>query len=242
MIFRKKIEIGLKDILTGNKVRNKSILEYLENVAEKHSSSIGYGVTDIENTKRTWVLLEWKVQIKTRPTYKDVLTVATWARQTTRCTSYRDFEIYDSNNNLLVIATSKWVLIDVEKERPIKIENELIEKYKPEYEKLVFNTLNLEDIEFFNKVQFEKNFIARRCDIDINGHMHNLNYLDYAYEVLPYYVFENIDLKNIRITYKKQIKLGEEFKCQYIEEGDKNIIIFRSEDNKYIYAIIELKN
>ena len=43
---------------------------------------------------------------------------------------------------------------------------------------------------------------VRRSDIDINKHMHNLNYLKLAYENLPENIFFGDDLKNVNIMYK----------------------------------------
>ncbi len=48
-----------------------------------------------------------------------------------------------------------------------------------------------------------------RKDIDINKHMHNLYYLDLAYEALPDEIYNKRPFDYVRITYKKEIKLGE---------------------------------
>ena len=45
--------------------------------------------------------------------------------------------------------------------------------------------------------------------------MHNLNYLDLANEALPEEIYKEGKLNDIRITYKKEIKLGEIVKCKY---------------------------
>lgn len=70
--------------------------------------------------------------------------------------------------------------------------------------------------------------------------MHNLNYLDLAYDVLPEEIFRNEELNNVRITYKREIKLGETVKCQYSYENFKHIIAIKSEDGKILHALIEM--
>ena len=72
--------------------------------------------------------------------------------------------------------------------------------------------------------------------------MHNLYYLDLAYEVLPDEVYENIVFDNIRITYKKEIKLGEKIKCKYSFFNNKHVVVIVNEDDSIIYSIIELYN
>jgi acyl-ACP thioesterase len=46
--------------------------------------------------------------------------------------AYRDYEIYDQNNNLLGIATSKWILINIETKKIQKLYTELEERYTTE--------------------------------------------------------------------------------------------------------------
>ena len=241
MIFKEKFLIGLKDIEKEGKVKNRALLEYLENIAAMHSAQVGYGVNDIEKTKLTWILLEWKLQVIKRPKYGQTLNIETWARYTNKCYSYRDFEIYDDNNELCAIATSKWLLIDIVKNRPIKIEEELIQKYNPEYGKSVFNILELEKIKEPEDVTTNFTYKVNRFDIDINKHMHNLNYINLAYEALPEEAYENEEFNVVRISYKKEVKLGDILICKYKKENQKHVIVIKSEDEKTLHAIIELE-
>ena len=241
MIFKEKFLIGLKDIEKEGKVKNRALLEYLEDIAAMHSAQVGYGVNDIEKTKLTWILLEWKLQVIKRPKYGQTLNIETWARYTNKCYSYRDFEIYDDNNELCAIATSKWLLIDIGKNRPIKIEEELIQKYNPEYGKSVFNILELEKIKEPEDVTTNFTYKVNRFDIDINKHMHNLNYINLAYEALPEEVYENEEFNVVRISYKKEVKLGDILICKYKKENQKHVIVIKSEDEKTLHAIIELE-
>ena len=71
--------------------------------------------------------------------------------------------------------------------------------------------------------------------------MHNLNYLDLANEALPEDIYRGKDLDNIRISYKKEIKLGETVKCKYAFKEGKHIIVIKSEDDTVLHAIIEMQ-
>ena len=81
---------------------------------------------------------------------------------------------------------------------------------------------------------------TKRKDIDVIGHMHNLYYLDLAYEALPEDVYQKRLLDNIRIMYKKEIKLGDTVICRYAYNDNKHIVTIQSEDEKILHAIIEL--
>lgn len=240
MIYKRQFEIGLKDIRKNNEITNTALLERLENIAAYHSDSIGYGVNTIDKTHITWVLLEWKLHVIRRPKYGEKININTWARYTNKCYSYRDFEVYDEKQNLCAIATSKWLLINVEKQRIAKIEDSLISKYEPEEGKSVFNILELEKTKESENYESSIDYKVNRADIDVNKHMHNLRYLDLAYEALPEDVYDNKIFNNIRITYKKEIKLGEELKCKYAKQEDKYVVGIYNEDSNVLHSIIEL--
>ena len=240
MIYTEKFKIPLKDIGKDNKIKNRAVLEILENIACYHSDLVGYGVNNIKETKVTWILLDWKLKVINRPTYGQVLTVNTWGKGMNKFFTYRDYEIYDNNNYLCAIATSKWALIDTEKGKMSRLTENIINAYKPE-KKTVFEENSLDKVkipeEFSNTIKYE----VIRKDIDINKHMHNLYYLDLAYEALPDEIYNKRPFDYVRITYKKEIKLGEKVNCKYVEQDGKYVIVIKSEDETVIHAIVELQ-
>ena len=153
--------------------------------------------------------------------------------------TYRDFEIRDKENNLCVIGTSKWVLVDINTNRIVRLDEQLIEDYEPE-EKSVFDE-ELTKLKVPEKFESEYIYKVARRDIDLNGHMHNLYYLDLAYEALPQEVYEKRPFDNVRIEYKKEIKFGETIKCKYICINGENIVTIFNEDCSVVHAIIILK-
>ena len=240
MIYRENLKVGLKDVWKGNEISNKAILEYLENVAAYHSDSVGYGINTTEETGVSWILLDWKVEVIKRPQYGQILDIHTWSRKIIKYYAYRDFEIYDDKNNLCVIATSKWLLINNKTGKIEKVEKEMAEKYQSELGKSVFQN---EEIEKLKIPQNYKNTIiyqAKRKDIDIIGHMHNLYYLDLAYEAMPEEEYNKRPFDKIRIMYKKEIKLEEKVVCKYTYEDNKHIVVIQSEDETKLHAIVQL--
>ena len=239
MIFKEKFKMGLNDIGKDNKIKNISILKILENIGGYHSDIAGYGSNDIATNKLTWILLDWKLKVLNRPKYGQTLDVHTWARVGNRFFTYRDFEIYDENGTLCAIATSKWTLINIEEGKMERITEEVIEKYNTE-EKEVFPGEKLDKLQMPEEFLSSINYTVKRKDIDINKHMHNLNYLDLAYEALPEEVYDLRPFDNVRIMYKKEIKYGDTVECKYTREDDKYVVVISSQDNKQLHSIIEL--
>lgn len=241
MIYKEKFKVGLKDVWKGKEVSNKAILEYLENIAAYHSDSVGYGIETSDSTGVSWILLDWKVKVLKRPQYGQILEIHTWSREIIKYYAYRDFEIYDENNNLCVIATSKWLLINNKTIKISKVEPEMADKYQSEFGKSVFGEKEIEKIKLPKNYENSIIYQVKRKDIDIIGHMHNLYYLDIAYEALPQQVYEKRPFDELRIMYKKEMKLGDTAIAKYSFEDGKNIVVIQSEDGKTIHAVIELK-
>ena len=241
MIFEQDFKPGIKDIGKNNLIKNRAILEMLENIGAYHSDLAGYGANDVPQTKLVWILLGWKLNVIKRPQYGQTIHVKTWGRDMLKAITYRDFEVYDEQNNLCAIATSKWVLVNSENRRLTKITEEITHKYQLE-DKSVFDDRELEKIklppdgEYTNYIDYK---VARR-DIDINGHMHNLYYLDIAYEALPEEVYQNRPYNNVQIQYKKEVKQGDTVKCKYAFHEGKHVVAICSQDDRLVHAIVEL--
>lgn len=240
MVITEKYKIGIRDINENAEVRNKAILGYLEEIGCKHSDKAGYGVLDIKSNKLVWVLLDWKLEIIKRPKYGQIITINTWSKEAKKCYCHRDFEILDDKDNLIGKATSKWVLIDTEKNRITKVTDDVVLSYEPEINKSVFKDEELEKLIENENNEKTAEYLVRRIDIDVNKHMHNLNYLHVAYEALPEEVYEKGEFNNVRITYKKEAKLGDNIKAYYSIKNEKVQIVMKDNEDKNTYSIIEL--
>ena len=240
MIYKENFKVGLKDIWKGNEVSNIAILEYLEDIAAYHSDSVGYGINTTKDTNLNWILLDWRVKVIKRPTYGENLEVHTWSRGIEKFWAFRDFEIYNDKKELCVVATSKWLLVSSKTEKIERVDPKMAEKYKSETEKKVFLDEELGKLKAPDHYDSKIEYTVRRKDIDVIGHMHNIYYLDLAYETLPEEAYQKRPFNNVRIMYKKEMKLGETVHCLYTKEEEKNIITIKDKDEKIIHAIIEI--
>lgn len=240
MIYKEQFKIGLKDVCCKNQISNIALLEYLEDIAAYHSDSIGYGINSEKETNLNWLLLDWKLEVLKRPIYGQELNISTWSRKIEKFYAYRDFEVYDEKNNLCAIATSKWLLVDTKAEKISKVDSIMAGKYQSETSKAVFENEKLEKLKLPEEYYSEFVYKTQRRDIDLIGHMHNLYYLSLAYEALPNEEYMKRPFNNIRIQYKKEIKLNEIVKCKFSKREDKNVVVIVSEDEKLLHAIIEI--
>lgn len=225
----------LEDFSADGKLLPGSILKILENSGNKHSDLAGDNILKGSSGGIAWILTDWLLEINTCPKYGDKLMARTWSetvKQPLAC--MRDFELY-CNGEVAAKGLTKWVLVDLKTNRPMRVSQELIAKYQPE-EKFVFGDMKMPKIITPEMAQFtnEIKITPRRSDIDFNSHVHNLTYLDYAMETLPASVYaeKKTSFKNIRISYKSGVKAGEMITCRYANVDGKHIICIFGDDEK----------
>ena len=121
MIYSINYRIGIEDIGLNNEATNKALLKIMEDVSGFHSASIGYGVFEVESKRKAWMLLDWKMKVIKRPKYNDEIKAQTWSRGADRLYAYRDFQIMDREGNIIAIATSRWIFVDIDRRRPVRL-------------------------------------------------------------------------------------------------------------------------
>ena len=232
--------VNISKVNSKGLITNKGMLELLENTACLHSDKAGYGILDIPKTQLSWVQLNWNVKVLRRLVYGEHVTIRTWARTSTKVSTLRDFEVLDKDNNVVCIATTRWTLTNIDTLSITKITDDIIEKYEP-VDKTLFPDFVFKKLSEPSTHTNEYIYTTQRRDIDVNKHMHNLNYLDLAFETLPDEVYLNNDFfNNIEIMYKTAIRLGDVSKCLYTYEDGKHIVTIKSEDEKTLHCIVHL--
>ena len=238
-VIEREYKVDIRHIGTSNLITNYGILCLLEDIATVHSDIAGYGIAQIPFTHVSWILLNWKVSVFKRVAFGDTVKVRTWSVPYNELFTYRNFEIYDNENNLICIANSKWTLVNSDTKTLTKITDEIKNSYEPE-SKLVFDKLEIAKLKEPSTSEHTFSFNVLRRDIDFNNHMHNLYYLLYAYEALPKEVYEKDESNNFEIMYKSGSMLGDKIDCYYSHDNESDYIVMKT--NNKLHAIIKLSD
>ena len=238
-IYSEIFKVTLPDVGENNCLTNKGILRMLQEIACTHSATCGFGVNDTHSTGLGWIILNWKLKVFSRPIWNTKLKINTWSSSQSLLFFTRDFEIFDEDDNLIAIATSKWVLFDLKKGSLANITDDFKAMYK-EVDKHVFNTSTIGKLKEPENSQMVCEYTVQKRDIDTNHHVNNLIYLDLAYEVLPNDIFFNTDFKNVEIMYKHEAKLGDTLHLFYAENKDSTFITIKNISNDKLHCIIKL--
>ena len=239
-IFNYDYVVKYFDIGKNNKLSLKSLVAILQEAAGCHSDKAGYGLNDIPNTHFSWLLLNWKVKMFSHPAVNEELHIKTWPRSLEKFYCYRDFEVYDGNNNLIAIASSKWIAINVDTKKIIKVAPAIIDAYGGNVDKNVFEDPFEEKIAAPENAKLNFEYTIQRRDIDTNGHVNNSYYIDFALEALDEKTYTQNEFNNLEVVYKKEIKYSDKIRCHYSFENNQHIITIKNEDDSLVHAIVKL--
>ena len=218
-----------EDFRKDGKMRLGAILRAFEATGCKHSDTVGDNILTDTKEGKAWIMTDWFVEIDQFPKVDQNIISRTWVEPIKQILfSNRNFEII-ADDKVCVRCVGRYVIVDLATGRPQKIGPEFADQYKPEDRQAIAmdKPPRLVTPEAFtNEVAIN----VRRSDIDYNDHVHNLTYLDYAFEALPHEVYKNYDFKGFRISYKLAVKPHEQLVCKYaFAEGKHFCCIFDKE-------------
>ncbi len=229
-------QVGTHDVLT-----NKSILSILENIADAHSVYCHFTFSDVAKYNLTWIILSWKLQVLKKIDANINIRVQTWCRGVSKAFFYRDFRIFDEQNNLCAIATSKWCLIDISSGKIAPMPDDIRAVYNVFHEESVFGASDVSKVTIHSLEPITSDtYKIRRFDLDLNKHVHNLNYLNIAYELLPDDIYDGDELNNVEILYKRELKYGDTVKSYLYKDEDCYYIVIKSLDESITHSIVKL--
>lgn len=239
-VYEHMYTIDYIDIDENNRLTTRNFIKYMQEIAGEHSSSVGYGLDDLIKVNMAWIILNWKVTIFSRPKCKDRIIIKTWVSKFDKIYSFREFEVYDESNNLIAIASSKWVLKNHSTKTIVRISPEIIEAYDC-VNKCVFENCLDKKVSIPDSFDSSFEYIIQRRDIDTNHHVNNLYYIDFAYEALPDEVYNNCLFSNVEVFYKKEIKCKEKIVCCYSFSHRQHFVVIKNEDLSEIHAVVRFE-
>lgn len=114
MYYKEIYQPRISDYDRNGKLSYEAILQILETAGSHHSDTVGDSVIEGTQSGISWILTEWRVQIKRRTDSKEELHITTWVRgKAPASTVFRDFILTDGNGDEVIRAEAKFALLDL---------------------------------------------------------------------------------------------------------------------------------
>lgn len=124
------------------------------------------------------------MQLDYYPKYKEKITIRTWLSSYSTVKGFRENIIYNQQNQIIGRAKGLWVFYDIEKRKPIRILDEIKEKWGFENEISINENIS-QKITPVNSTNPSKKFKVNMFDVDSNNHVNNIRYLQWLMESIP---------------------------------------------------------
>ena len=212
MSFTAAFRPGMEDLGAGMLVKNRSLLRFCEDTAGFHTDTESVGLRGMEERGLAWVLLGWDLAVYERPAYGAELTVETRVRETNRVNTWRDFFIRGAGGRLLAEAASRWIVVRNSDHAVVPVPEDIARLFPPEPGGSLagWRARRLEEP---GPAEGEMLSEIRRGRTDTLGHLHNLEYLTLAEDLLPEEAGDPALIGILTVRFKSEVRAGDTVRC-----------------------------
>ena len=208
-IFEKKFQIPSYFVDDRSQLTVSSLFSLLQEVSDSHATLLGAGWHALRDRGFFWVLTRMRLKINRLPEWTEPVLMRSWVRKSEAATSPRDYELLDADGNLLVAGSSIWAILDTAEARPQRMsifdgmflpqERSAIDGKPPK-----IGPVSLPDMLPGAKE-------AVHSDIDMNHHVNNARYIQWAFDAVNEEFRQAHRLKDVSVNFISQAKLGDRY-------------------------------
>ncbi|MDO5115880.1 MAG: thioesterase [Synergistaceae bacterium] len=166
------------------RVKFSVLLEMFQQMADTDASKYGLSVRQTLENNITWVLRKYRVDLERYPTKESGnLTIKTYAEIFRNLFSLRSFKLRDSRGGFLGSAYTWWVLLDVAKQRPIRLDKcELVNAFRERFSDELPADVKVPEA---TAPAIEELWKVRWQDLDVNDHTNHAVYFSWVLDSVP---------------------------------------------------------
>jgi acyl-ACP thioesterase len=209
-----------------------ALLDYFQDCSVFHSEQENLSVAYLAEHHIAWVLSSWQICLNRMPRLAERVTTQTWAYGMKSFYGYRNFAMKDAQGQMLSYANSVWVLVDTQSGRPVRVPEEMAEKYGIEpqlsMEKAPRRIALPEEMGERDPICVPSYFI------DTNQHMNNSHYVEVALWYLP----EDFAIGEVRVEYRKAAKEGDKLYPR-VGNTESGMVTSLCDEDGRPYSVIE---
>jgi acyl-ACP thioesterase len=181
--------------------------DYFQEASINHAEILGVGRESMAQGGQGWMLSRMSVLVERRPKFRETVTVRSWPRGWEKLFALRDYDIRDESDTPIVRARSCWLIIDLEKRRPLR--PQAVMDTLPLNEGLDALPSGAAGLESRNNLVKAGERKAAYSDIDFIGHVNNTRYIQWIQDAVQPELLEGAEKMRLDINYLNEIKPGE---------------------------------
>ena len=213
------IESGVNGRLTA-----PAFLDLFQEMAGLHAARLGFSVADLAERGLTWVLLRLFVRFDAPlPLLGETFSLTTWPSGHDGISAWRDATASDATGRPLARITTRWILIDLARRRPVRLPEDLYGHERPDLGQMTLSkTAPVAPAAATAQVQVH----VRRSDLDANRHANNARYVEWALEPFPDAFLDTHTLTTLDVLWKAETFRGDALTATVGPDGSDDPLAF----------------
>ena len=192
------------------------------NAADFHSTDRGFGMKYLMTIHRSWVLSRLAIEVEEMPEQHEHFTIETWVESAMRYFTRRNFSVTGSDGRVYGYGRSVWAMIDTESRQPtdiLSVDNEAIKNWIVEDKPCPIASGGR--VKMSDSAGFVRSIDINYNDIDINGHVNSMKYIEHVLDLWDIAWYREHRLKRFEIAYVAEAHQGDQLSF-YREQSAEN--------------------
>lgn len=214
---------------------------HLLNCAGFHAEERGFGIATLNENHYTWVLSRLAIELYDMPCAYEKFSVETWVENVYRLFTDRNFAVLNADGKPIGYARSVWAMISMEDRKPADL--------------LTLHGGGITDyicsdkacpIEKPGRIKLTEHhpegaYVAKYSDIDINGHVNSIKYIEHIHDLFPMDTFREQRIRRFEMAYVAESYYGDTltFCRQQVDANTYHIEVIKNEKEVVVRSKVE---
>lgn len=211
--------VDSRDIDMFQQCRPSAVLGILQEAATRASLALHIsGPEALEKYNALWMVTRNWVELDEPIRWNDLLTIRTWHRGAAGASSYRDFDII-RDGKVIGQGVTLWVLVDAAEHKLMRM-RDLTEFHGTDGGELK-KSIKLHRAQMPDQFDVQSSREMRYSDTDINGHINNIHYADFACDAIHLERYgEGKFVRTFQLDYITECMAGETLSIDTAVDGN----------------------
>lgn len=181
---------------------------HLLNCAGFHATERGFGIATLNESNYTWVLSRLAIELEEMPLQYEYFSVQTWIENVYRLFTDRNFAILNKDGKPIGYARSIWAMISMDTRKPadlLSLHNGSIVDYICQKECPIEKPGRIK----VNQKELAGEVVTKYSDIDINGHVNSIRYIEHILDLFPLEIFREKRIRRFEMAYNAESYYGD---------------------------------
>ena len=227
--YQEKIPVKSYQTNQYGKASIASLFNMLIEAAWAHAQVMDWGYDSLKNHHLFWVLSRMFFQVEKYPAWQDQITLSTWSAGTDGMYAYREYILEDQQGEILLRASSAWLILDMETRRIFRLS-----EYRSTFPKLIVNNAcrNPKRIKPGIHPENMKFYPVLFSDLDINQHFNSVKYVERVLDDFGVDFLNRHEPAELEVNYLKEGQAGDSIAvtCIWLSENETLNSLVRESD------------